>query len=56
MAEELNTAGYRTPRDRPFTAESVRQLLARVGPDGAKRKKQADRHKPTRSPGADSAL
>ncbi len=32
MAEELNTAGHRTPRGRQFTSESVRQLLARGGP------------------------
>ena len=31
MAAELNAMGYRTPRDRPFTAESVRQLLSRGG-------------------------
>jgi hypothetical protein len=29
MAAELNAAGYATPRGKPFTAESVRQLLAR---------------------------
>ena len=32
MAEALNAAGHRTPRGRPFTAESVRQWLARGGP------------------------
>jgi DNA invertase Pin-like site-specific DNA recombinase len=32
MAEALNAAGYRTPRGRPFTGESVRQLVARGGP------------------------
>jgi DNA invertase Pin-like site-specific DNA recombinase len=31
MAAELNAAGYQTPRGKPFTAESVRQLLARRG-------------------------
>jgi hypothetical protein len=35
MAEELNRAGARTPRGRPFTAESIRQLRARGGPRGA---------------------
>jgi len=41
MAEELNRAGYRTLRDQPFTAETVRQLLSRDGP-------QADQaHRPT---------
>jgi DNA invertase Pin-like site-specific DNA recombinase len=29
MAAELNAAGYRTPKEKPFTAESVRQLLSR---------------------------
>jgi hypothetical protein len=32
LAEELNGAGYRTPRGRPFTAEGVRQLRSRGGP------------------------
>ncbi len=32
MAEALNAAGHRTPRDRPFTAASVRQLVTRGGP------------------------
>lgn len=32
MAEELNAAGYRTPRGQPFTGESIRQLVARGGP------------------------
>ncbi len=31
MATELNAAGYQTPRGKPFTAESVRQLLSRGG-------------------------
>jgi hypothetical protein len=31
MAAELNAAGYRTPRGRPFTAEGVRQLRKRWG-------------------------
>ena len=35
MAEALNAAGHRTPHGRPFTAESVRQLLARGGPGAA---------------------
>lgn len=35
IAQELNTAGYRTPRGKPFTAESVRQLLARGDPQPA---------------------
>ena len=33
IADELNAAGHRTPRGRPFTAESVRQLLRRGGPE-----------------------
>ena len=32
MAAELNAVGYPTPRGRPFTAASVRKLLARGGP------------------------
>lgn len=32
MAAELNAAGYQTPRGKPFTAESVRQLLSRTAP------------------------
>jgi hypothetical protein len=32
IAEELNSTGYRTPRDQPFHAASVRQLLSRGGP------------------------
>jgi hypothetical protein len=36
MAEELNRAGYRTPRGQAFTAETVRQLLSRGGPRAAK--------------------
>jgi DNA invertase Pin-like site-specific DNA recombinase len=40
MAAALNTAGYRTPRGQPFTAESVRQLLARGGPQSAKAKRR----------------
>ena len=32
MAAELNAAGYQTPKGKPFTAESVRQLLARGVP------------------------
>jgi DNA invertase Pin-like site-specific DNA recombinase len=34
MAAELNAAGSPTPRGRPFTAASVRKLLARGGPGG----------------------
>jgi DNA invertase Pin-like site-specific DNA recombinase len=32
MAAELNAAGYQPPRGKSFTADSVRQLLARGGP------------------------
>ena len=52
MADELNTAGHRTPHGRPFTAESVRQLLARGGPRLAKPAATADRRK---TPSLDSA-
>jgi hypothetical protein len=31
IAEEFNAAGYRTPRGRPFTAASLRQLRKRLG-------------------------
>jgi DNA invertase Pin-like site-specific DNA recombinase len=34
MAAELNAMGHRTPRNKPFTAESVRQLLSRGGLGG----------------------
>jgi DNA invertase Pin-like site-specific DNA recombinase len=46
MAEELNTAGYRTPRDRTFTTESVRQLLTRGGPHEVKATERTNRRKP----------
>jgi hypothetical protein len=49
MADELNAAGHRTPHGRPFTAASVRQLLARGGPSPAKAAARAGRRKP-RSP------
>ena len=45
MADELNAAGHRTPRGRPFTAESVRQLLARGGPSPAQAAARASRRK-----------
>jgi DNA invertase Pin-like site-specific DNA recombinase len=32
IAEELNRSGHRTPRGQPFTAESVRKLSERGGP------------------------
>src|SRR5262249_36214615 len=49
MAEELNAAGYRTPHGRPFTAESVRQLLSRGGvrgAGGAARPARCESHQP----------
>ena len=49
MADELNAAGHHTPRGQPFTAESVRQLLARGGPRPAKAAVRAGGRKP-RSP------
>ena len=36
MADELNRTGHRTPRGRPFTAESVRKLIERGGPQATK--------------------
>jgi DNA invertase Pin-like site-specific DNA recombinase len=50
MAEELNGAGYRTPRGRPFTAGNVRQLLARGGPGSARTDEPADRRRSHRGP------
>jgi Recombinase zinc beta ribbon domain len=49
MAEELNRAGYHTPRGQPFTAASVRQLLARGGSRAARTDERTDRrgsHRP----------
>jgi hypothetical protein len=54
MADELNAAGHRTPHGRPFTAESVRQLLARGGPSPAKAAARAGRRKPRSPDGASS--
>jgi DNA invertase Pin-like site-specific DNA recombinase len=48
MAAELNAAGYETPRGRPFTAESVRQLLAR-GRSGKTPGPPADGDQPARA-------
>jgi DNA invertase Pin-like site-specific DNA recombinase len=45
VAAELNAAGYRTPRGLPFTAESVRQLQARL----SRRATQATARSPRRS-------
>jgi hypothetical protein len=47
MAEELNRAGYRTPRGHEFSAEGVRQLLSRYGRRQAEaRPAQGPRSKP----------
>jgi DNA invertase Pin-like site-specific DNA recombinase len=58
MAEELNATGHRTPHDRSFTAESVRQLLARGGPRPAPAPApaaaRADRRAPRSSEGNSS--
>jgi DNA invertase Pin-like site-specific DNA recombinase len=43
MAQELNAAGHRTPRGRPFTAASVRKLQERGGPRPAPAAARADR-------------
>jgi DNA invertase Pin-like site-specific DNA recombinase len=45
MAEALNAAGHRTPHGRLFTAASVRQMLARGGPNAAAATARADRRK-----------
>jgi hypothetical protein len=50
IAEELNKAGHRTPHDRAFKAESVRQLLSRGGPREAKTAEPTDRQNPPKSP------
>jgi hypothetical protein len=55
MAEELNAAGYRTPRGQPFTATSVRQQLARSGPRAAEARKVTGRRKKHRRTAAASA-
>ena len=47
IAEELNTMGYRTPRGKPLTAETVRQLRSRVNSRTARahgRRKNKRRH------------
>jgi DNA invertase Pin-like site-specific DNA recombinase len=49
MAEELNAAGYRTPRGQPFTAVSLRQLVARGGPREAGANTPSASRKPRRS-------
>jgi hypothetical protein len=52
MADELNRAGYRTPRGQSFTAESVRQLMARSHPRpaGAKGKGRRKRRTSGKAP------
>jgi DNA invertase Pin-like site-specific DNA recombinase len=49
MAEELNTAGYRTPRGRSFTAESVRQLIVRTQSQTVPARKTTGRRKKQRA-------
>ena len=39
IADELNRMGYRTPRGQPFTAENVRKLSERGGPQAAETRK-----------------
>ncbi len=39
IAEELNRQGHRTPRGRPFTAQSVRKLIERGGPQAVETRK-----------------
>jgi DNA invertase Pin-like site-specific DNA recombinase len=50
MADELNAAGHHTPHGQPFTAEGVRQLLARGGPRPAKKAAARGGHHKPRSP------
>ena len=45
IAEELNREGHRTPRGQPFTAESVRKLIERGGPQVVETRKATARRK-----------
>ena len=47
IADELNKEGHRTPHGRPFTAESVRKLIERGGPQATEPPKAAARSKKT---------
>jgi DNA invertase Pin-like site-specific DNA recombinase len=48
IAEDLNAAGYRTPRGQAFTAESIRQLRARGGPRASRTEARSHRPRPPR--------
>jgi hypothetical protein len=54
MAEALNAEGHRTPHGRLFTAEGVRQLLARGGPSPASGPARADGQRPRSRAGVTS--
>jgi Recombinase len=45
IADELNRKGHRTPRGLPFTAESVRKLIERGGPQAVETRKATDRRR-----------
>jgi hypothetical protein len=45
IAEELNRSGHRTPRGQTFTAESVRKLSERGGPQAVETRKASSHHK-----------
>jgi hypothetical protein len=45
IAEELNRSGYRTPRGQTFTAQSVRKLSERGGPQAVESRKASSQHK-----------
>ena len=45
IAEELNQRGHRTPRGQTFTAESVRKLSERGGPQAVETRKASSHHK-----------
>jgi DNA invertase Pin-like site-specific DNA recombinase len=45
IAEELNRSGYRTPRGQTFTAENVRKLSERGGPQAVETRKASSHHK-----------
>jgi DNA invertase Pin-like site-specific DNA recombinase len=45
IADGLNRKGHRTPRGLPFTAESVRKLIERGGPQAVEKRKGTDRRR-----------
>ncbi len=45
IADELSRKGHRTPRGLPFTAESVRKLIERGGPQAVETRKATDQRR-----------